>query len=419
MNLGEYKPLGPESMRRREYRAIAVLLILGMVIWMVESFVRYSMSHEEDAVGSLIPYLNAYGLVVPLVGIVCFFGYGIYITRIMMVVRAAEQELQESEERYRLLTHNSLTGIYVQQGAAFVYVNERLAEMTGYSPEELVGKGFPDIVHSEDRALVEERELGRSQGETVVQRYEFRLVSKDGTIRWVELLATTWRHLGRADCMGNVADISERKKAENEREQLIKDLVAAREALHFQATHDALTGLLNRSATLDALAKEIARACREERYLAVIMADLDHFKRINDTCGHLAGDVVLQAVAERIRLSVRAYDLIGRYGGEELLIALPGCDRAGAIHFAERVRTAIADKPVETKEGLIRVTLSLGVVALRAPKEHQMQAMIREADRALYVAKESGRNCTKATADEDLKPDDTCVADDCRGPTFS
>ncbi len=108
--------LAPESMRQREYRAIAVLLTLGMVIWMVESFVQYSVGREEDALGALTPYLSAYGLVVPLVGIVCFIGYGIYVTRIMIDVRAAEQKLQESEERYRLLTHNSLTGIYVQQG---------------------------------------------------------------------------------------------------------------------------------------------------------------------------------------------------------------------------------------------------------------------------------------------------------------
>ncbi len=318
---------------------------------------------------------------------------------------------KKAKKRYRLLTHNSLTGIYAQQGSIFVYVNERLAEMTGYAPEELVGKGFRDIVHAEDRSLVEERELGRSQGKTVVQRYEFRLKTKDGTSRWVELLATSWRHLGRDDCMGNLADISERKKAETEREQLISDLVSAREALHFQATHDALTGLLNRSATLDALTKEVARAGREERDLAVIMADLDHFKRINDTYGHLAGDAVLQAVAQRMRASVRSYDVVGRYGGEELLTVLPGCDYEGATRFAERVRTAIADTPIKTKEGLIHVTLSLGVASVKAPKEHEMQTMIREADRALYVAKETGRNRVVLAADDHLVSRDVSVAD--------
>lgn len=374
-------------------------MLLGMGIWIVESFVQYSMPREEDTWGSLISLV---GLAIPLVGIVCFIGYGIYVSRIMMEVRAAEQKLQESEERYRLLTHNSLTGIYVQQDAAFVYVNERLAEMTGYASEELIGRGFSDIVHPDDRALVEERERARSQGQSVVQRYEFRLVEKRGATRWVELLATNWRHLGRDDCMGNLADITERKDAETEREQLISDLVTAREALHFQATHDALTGLLNRSATLDALTREVARAGREDSFLAVIMADLDHFKCINDTYGHLAGDAVLVEVAQRIRSSVRSYDLVGRYGGEELLIALPGCDGAGALHFAERVRIAIGEKPVHTRDAEIHVTLSLGVASIRAPEENAMQAMIRDADLALYVAKRSGRNCTRCAGGADM-----------------
>jgi diguanylate cyclase (GGDEF)-like protein/PAS domain S-box-containing protein len=291
-----------------------------------------------------------------------------------------------------------------------VYVNERLADMTGYTPDELLGKGFYEIVHPDDRALVEDRERARSQGQQVVQRYEFRLVEKGGDIRWVELLATSWRHLGREDCMGNLADISERKHAETEREQLIADLVTAREALQFQATHDALTGLLNRSATLDALAREVARAGREERFLAVIMCDLDHFKRINDTYGHLAGDAVLQEVAQRIRSSVRSYDLVGRYGGEELLIALPGCDRSGALHFAERVRVAISETPIQTKEGDIQVTLSLGVASVEGPKEHAMQAMISDADRALYAAKKSGRNCTCCSEQDELELHDLIEA---------
>jgi diguanylate cyclase (GGDEF)-like protein/PAS domain S-box-containing protein len=378
--------------RRREYRAIAFLLVLGMVIWMVESFLAYAFSRGDDFLGPLGPHLHAHAIFIPVIGILCFIGYGIYITKILVDVRRAEQELQESEERYRLLTQNSLTGIFIHEASILVYVNERLAEILGYSPSELLGKELWDFVDPEDRSLVADREEARSQGRDVVPQYEFRVVCKTGEVKWVEILAAAITHLGRSGGMGNLADVTERKKHESERETLISDLEQARDALHFQATHDALTGLLNRSAVLDALKREAARAAREGGSLATIMVDVDHFKAVNDTYGHLAGDAVLQEIARRIRFSVRTYDLVGRYGGEEILVGLPGCDASGAEHFAERVRLAVSAKEVQTREGAIAVTVSLGVACVAGANVHDLEIIIRQADEALYRAKEAGRN---------------------------
>jgi diguanylate cyclase (GGDEF)-like protein/PAS domain S-box-containing protein len=381
------------SIRGREYRAIAFLLVLGMVVWMVESFLYYLLIQEDYLFAWLRADLSVHAMFVPLVGVACFIGYGIYVTRIMIAVKRTEQELQESEERYRLLTHNSLSGIYILVDATLVYVNDRLAEIMGWSAQELVGKKFRDFVHPDDRELVEEREKARSLGKTVVAQYEFRLVCKNGDTKWVEVLAAGWTHLGREGSMGNVADITERKKHETERERLICDLENTREALHFQATHDALTGLLNRAAVLDGLAREVARASREGGSLTVILAYLYHFNNINYTYGHLAGDAVLIEVARRVRSSVRSYDLAGRYGGEELLIALPGCDETGAAHFSERIRSAVCGEPVETPDGAVQVTISLGVTTTKPPGRRDLDQILREADKALYEAKESGRNC--------------------------
>jgi two-component system, cell cycle response regulator len=119
-------------------------------------------------------------------------------------------------------------------------------------------------------------------------------------------------------------------------------LITAREALRVQATHDSLTGLLNRGAILEVLGRELARSDRLGTSLGVIMADLDHFKHINDTHGHLAGDAVLREAARRMRLCLRSYDVIGRYGGEEFLIVLPDCDALSTLSLAERLRECIA-----------------------------------------------------------------------------
>ena len=172
--------------------------------------------------------------------------------------------------------------------------------------------------------------------------------------------------------------------------RLQTELVAAKEALRIQATHDALTGILNRRAILERLEAELSRARRENRPLTVAMIDLDHFKQVNDTLGHEAGDVVLRESVRRIRSILREYDSVGRYGGEEFLVVLPGVDSIAAKSVLERVRTAVAEHTIRIAEKEIRVTVSLG--AATCDGSAVAEDLIRAADAALYQAKTNGRN---------------------------
>lgn len=175
--------------------------------------------------------------------------------------------------------------------------------------------------------------------------------------------------------------------------ELQEQLIAAREQLRIEAMHDALTGLLNRAAFFDILQKEMARAARQGTPLALVMADLDHFKDLNDRYGHLAGDAVLRETARRLRASLRESDFVGRYGGEEFVIAVPA-SLTGAVAVAERFRASICADPVRAANESIAVTMSLGVAGTCDP--NQFGQLLRAADEALYRAKHGGRNKVEA-----------------------
>lgn len=188
--------------------------------------------------------------------------------------------------------------------------------------------------------------------------------------------------------------------------QLQEQLVQAREALREQATRDGLTGLWNRMTILEILDRELSRACRERGSVSVVMADLDYFKQINDMCGHIAGDTVLRQAAQRMHANVRQYDAIGRYGGEEFLIVLPGCDLRGGMAQAERMRAALATAEFVLPEGAPFVSCSVGVAAAtNVSGAIDAHRLVREADAALYLAKRNGRNRVEAYSSVPLNRD--------------
>lgn len=185
--------------------------------------------------------------------------------------------------------------------------------------------------------------------------------------------------------------------------ELQNELLEAREILRAKATHDSLTGLLNREEVLGILDTELARSERDGVCVSIIMIDIDHFKKINDTYGHLAGDTVLRLTARKMHSMMRPYDSIGRYGGEEFLVILPECCLECAAAFAERLCRCIGSEQMDTPEGLIPVTISLGVAASSREKGEDGLTLVRAADAALYKAKENGRNRVEIASDDDTR----------------
>ena len=183
--------------------------------------------------------------------------------------------------------------------------------------------------------------------------------------------------------------------------ELHEELVAARESLRLAATRDSLTDLLNRAESLAFLDRELFRCRRNKSPVAVLLIDVDHFKAVNDSVGHLAGDAVLREVAKRLTLSLRPYDCAGRYGGEEFLLILPGCDLESAIRRGEEIRNLISGTPVITSAGKRFITISLGVTAAEASTAKDRTVILGVADQALYRAKNNGRNRTEGIASSD------------------
>jgi len=173
---------------------------------------------------------------------------------------------------------------------------------------------------------------------------------------------------------------------------LQEELVAARESMREAATHDSLTGLLNRAEIFGLLERELERSRRERKPLSVILADIDHFKEVNDTGGHLFGDEALREIARRMQSRVRPYDGVGRYGGEEFLLVLPSCDLKGAMDRANELRELVAATQVVSGGVKKAITMSLGVAVSECLGVKEVEALVSRADTALYSAKKKGRN---------------------------
>ena len=175
--------------------------------------------------------------------------------------------------------------------------------------------------------------------------------------------------------------------------QLQSELLEAKKDMEIQSRTDPLTGVLNRRAILSQIENELSRAKRDNAHISISMLDLDHFKKINDTFGHLAGDAVLRESTNRMEEAIRTYDAVGRFGGEEFIVVLPGAKEADAFIIADRIRIKINEKNANIDGVSIPFTISQGLATCNG--ELTVDELIAKADEALYRAKENGRNCVE------------------------
>jgi len=177
--------------------------------------------------------------------------------------------------------------------------------------------------------------------------------------------------------------------------KLQEELIQARNLLEIEASHDYLTGILNRIAVMKAFELELERHKRDNKSSAVALFDLDFFKKVNDTYGHVVGDEVLCETTKRISSVLRPYDSFGRYGGEEFLLIFPDCNEEEAYLICERIRKLICDSKIDTEGGTVSVSISMGTCIFPSEKDYSIEQLVQIADDNLYKAKENGRNCVE------------------------
>jgi diguanylate cyclase (GGDEF)-like protein len=229
-----------------------------------------------------------------------------------------------------------------------------------------------------------------------------RTLGANGTYIYTVMLTAKDRKANLLTAMEAGADdyLAKPVEASELRARLLvgKRILELQESLRFAATHDFLTRLLNRGEILASVKREVSRSERESKSTAIILADLDHFKQVNDTYGHATGDVVLKEVAHRLQCDLREYDLVGRYGGEEFLLILPNCPLESAVRRANEIRCMVSEKPVGAGSSDIPVTVSMGVTATDTTRVMTIENLLQQADIALYSAKNNGRNRVEAFA---------------------
>lgn len=187
--------------------------------------------------------------------------------------------------------------------------------------------------------------------------------------------------------------------------ELHQELVSAKESMQYAAAHDSLTGITNRGEVLGSLRRELERARRTMKPVSVLLADVDHFKDVNDSLGHLCGDEALKEIVGRLRSKLRVYDSLGRYGGEEFLMILPDCDLMSALIRADELRTCVGSKPIGSSKASRSITVSMGVAVSTDHQADDIGALLNQADRGLYAAKQDGRNRVVHVENTPPRPD--------------
>ncbi len=286
-------------------------------------------------------------------------------------------QLAKSEEKYRGIFESSIQGIFrLTPEGRFLDLNPAMARIFGYASTEDMLCCSDDIFLSPEQRSKFMSALARTG---LLKDHLLELRRRDGSSIWVEIcVRALFDSQGSlAELEGLLADVTEKRRMLKELQEL--------------ARNDGLTGLYNRRYFVELGQRELLRAQRQDTPLSLVYFDADHFKRVNDTYGHDAGDRVLQDIARIGREHLRDLDVFGRIGGEEFAVLLPGTSGRDAIFVAEKLRRAFESHTVRTPQSCIRFTASFGVAGYQ-DRNISLDDMLKNADSALYEAKRSGRN---------------------------
>ena len=285
--------------------------------------------------------------------------------------KEAEEALRESEERLLALADATFEGILINDQGVILEANRALTDMFGYEVSEVIGRSTVEFVVPEHRDLVEQKIASGSE-----EPYEVTGVGKDGTLLDLEVRGRAYNYRERRVRIVAIRDITDRKAAEKR--------------LEYWAFHDSLTDLPNRQLLLDRLGHALQRTRRRrDRRVAVLLMDLDNFKDVNDSLGHGPGDMLLVAVAERLKGCLRPEDTLARFGGDEFVVLIEDVESPDdAVRVTERIVENLREPfVVEGRELFLRTSIG---VALGTARQNSAEDLLRDADTAMYEAKEAG-----------------------------
>lgn len=317
--------------------------------------------------------------------------------------KAMEDALRESEELFRLAFENANIGMcLIDLNGKFMKVNQQMCQIFGYNLVEFEQMEVNDITHPHYKPMFHELREQAVSGAQEHFTYEKQYIHKAGHALWGQISSSLVRDGAHRPLyfISHIQDITERKQAEDALRQTKSELEIKNQELYqayvreqLLARTDALTGINNRRFFFEVAVHEFNAAVRYGHPLAAIMFDIDHFKHLNDSYGHQAGDDMLRSIAQLTRRQLRDADILARYGGEEFIILLPYTNIKQACLVAERIREQVAAFRLAIEEKEIGITISLGVAEFDTQAD-TLDKLIQRADQAMYDAKNGGRNRT-------------------------
>jgi diguanylate cyclase (GGDEF)-like protein/PAS domain S-box-containing protein len=310
--------------------------------------------------------------------------------------KRAEQESRNQHDFLSTVFNMMGQGLTVTDGVGrFEFVNPSYAKLFGYETNDLIGKFPEELTAEDDHEILEKQRKLREAG--ISSSYETRLICADGRIAHVLITSVPREPNGKSKgAITVITDLSDQKRIEAALHETKDALELALLRERHLARTDELTSIHNRRNMFELAELKFEVAKRYKQPLSMIMFDVDHFKKVNDVHGHIAGDQTLVRITQTVLAQLRNADVLGRYGGEEFAILLPMTTAKQAHTLAERIRKKVEKLHVKTKQGTATVTISIGIAEIHHNLDSEsVEKLFNRADEAMYIAKQAGRNCTR------------------------